>query len=195
MQIRWLELVRRDNPANVVVDGEQKAGEVRIGEGGDYENLDQAVHDLTQAIPLHKQVGLITIIGDELLAKEKNKLYAKQAHTPSEKGKIELEQVIETYGGLRTYKVPFFPARGILVTTFENLCHYVQSGSTRTSIENNAKQKRVEDFQSRNDCYYINDMEQIAFFEASSVKLDKVRDPGVADGDFDPTNPAHYIWS
>lgn len=195
VNIGWLQLVRRDNGANVIVDGEQKEGEVRIGEGGDYENIDQAVHDLTQAIPLHKQVGLITIVGDELLAKEKNKLYAKQAHTPSEKGKIELEQVIETYGGLRTYKVPFFPARGIMVTTFENLCHYVQSGSTRTSIENNAKKKRVEDFQSRNDCYYINDMEQIAFFEAASVKLDKVRDPAVLDADFDPANPAHYIWS
>lgn len=195
VNIGWLQLVRRDNSANVIVDGDQKNGEVRIGEGGDYENLDQAVHDLTQAIPLHKQVGLITIIGDELLAKEKNKLYAKQAHTPSEKGKIELEQVIETYGGLRTYKVPFFPARGIMVTTFENLCHYVQAGSTRTSIENNAKKKRVEDFQSRNDCYYINDMEQIAFFEASSVKLDRVPDPAVDSGDFDATNPLHYLWS
>ena len=196
VNIGWLELIRRDNPVNVVVDGEQKAGEVRICEGGDYENLDQAVHDLTQAIPLHKQVGLITIIGDELLAKEKNKLYAKHAHTPSEKGKIELEQVIETYGGLRTYKVPFFPARGIMVTTFENLCHYVQSGSTRTSIENNAKKKRVEDFLSRNDCYYINDMEQIAFIEASSVMVDKVADPvKVAASSFDPTDPTHWVWS
>ena len=195
VNIGWLQLVRRDNPANVIVDGDQKDGEVRIGNGGDYENLDQAVHDLTQAIPLHKQVGLITIIGDELLAKEKNKLYAKQAHTPSEKGKIELEQVIETYGGLRTYKVPFFPARGIMVTTFENLCHYVQSGSTRTSIENNAKKKRVEDYQSRNDCYYINDMEQIAFFEADSVKIERVKDPAITAENFDADNHDHWIWS
>lgn len=195
VNIGWLQLVRRDNENNVFADGEQKEGEIRIGEGGDYVNLDQAVHDLTQAIPLHKQVGLIAIVGDDLIAKDKNKLYAKHAHTPSEKGRIELEQVIETYGGLRTYKVPFFPARGILVTTFENLCHYIQTGSTRTSIENNAKKKRVEDYQSRNDCYYINDMEQIAFFESDSVKLDKKRDPSVADDVFDVNNQDHYIWS
>lgn len=195
VNIGWLQLVRRDNAANVIVDGEQQAGEVRIGAGGDYENLDQAVHDLLQAIPLHKRIGLVTIVGDELLANEKNKLYAKQAHTPSEKEKIELEQIIETFGGLKAYKVPFFPERGIMITSFENLCHYVQAGSTRTHIENNHKKKRVEDYQSRNDCYYINDLEKIAFFEAASVKLDKVRDPGVADGDFDPTNPAHFNWS
>jgi len=195
VNIGWLQLVRRDNAANVFADGEQKDGEIRIGAGGDYENLDQAVHDLLQAIPAHKRIGLVTIIGDELLSKEKNKLYAKQAHTPSEKDKIELEQIIETFGGLKAYKIPFFPDRGILITSFDNLSHYVQSGSTRTSIENNAKKKRVEDYQSRNDCYYINDMEKIAFFEADSVKLDKVKDPAVDAGDFDADNPAHWVWS
>jgi len=195
VNIGWMQLVRRDMAANVIADGDQQAGEIRIDAIGDYANLDQAVHDLMQAVPLHKRIGLIAIVGDEILAKEKNKLYAKQAHNPSEKEKIELEQVIETFGGLKTYKVPFFPSRGIMVTSFENLCHYVQAGSTRTHIENNHKKKRVEDYQSRNDCYYINDLEKIAFFEATSVKLDKVRDPAVLDADFDPVNPAHYIWS
>lgn len=195
VNIGWMELVRRDNAGNAISDGEQKVGEIRIGEGGDYENLDQAVHDLLGGIPLHKRIGLVAIIGDELLAKEKNKLYAKQAHTPSEKEKIELEQIIETYGSLRTYKIPFFPERGILITSFDNLCHYIQAGSTRTHIENNHKQKRIEDYQSRNDCYYINDLEKIVFFEAGSVMLDKVKDPAVLDNDFDPTNPLHFIWS
>lgn len=195
VNIGWLQLVRRDNASNVIVDGDQVEGEIRIGAGGDYENLDQTVHDLLQAIPAHKRIGLVTIIGDELLAKEKNKLYAKQAHTPSEKQKIELEQIIETFGGLKAYKIPFFPERGILITSFDNLCHYVQSGSTRTSIENNAKKKRVEDYQSRNDCYYINDMEKIAFFEADSVKLDKVKNPAIDAADFDAENPLHWVWS
>ena len=195
VNIGWLQLVRRDNGANVIVDGDQKEGEIRLGEGGDYENLDQAVHDLLQAIPLHKRIGLVTIIGDDILAKEKNKLYAKQAHTPSEKEKIELEQVIETFGGLKAYKVPFFPSRGIMITSFENLCHYVQAGSTRTHIENNHKKKRVEDYQSRNDCYYINDLEKIAFFEASSVMLDRVPDKVKVEATtFDATNPLDYVW-
>ena len=196
VNIGWLQLVRRDAPARAIDDGDQKAGEIHIGEGGDYANLDEAVHDLLQAIPLHKRAGMVAIIGDELLAKEKGKLYAKQAHTPSEKEKIELEQVIETFGGLKAYKVPFFPGRGILVTSFDNLAHFIQSGSTRTHIENNHKKKRVEDYQSRNDCYYIHDLERIAFFEASAVKVDRTPDPAkVADSSFDENDPSHYVWS
>ncbi|MDO6426229.1 phage major capsid protein, P2 family [Thalassotalea sp. 1_MG-2023] len=170
VNIGWLQLVRRDASERAISEG-ANAGEIRIGEGGDYENLDQAVHDALQAIPEHKRTNMIAIIGDELLANDKNKLYAKQAHTPSEKTKIELEQVIDTYGGLRTYKVPFFPARGILVTSFDNLSHYIQSGSTRTHIKDVPEKKRVEDYQSRNDCFYVEDLEKIVFFESANVKV------------------------
>ena len=79
--------------------------------------------------------------------------------------------MIDTYGGLMTYKISFFPARGILVTSFDNLSHYVQTGSTRTSVENNAKKKRVEDYLSRNDCYYVEDLEKVMYFESTSIKL------------------------
>ncbi len=170
VNIGWLQLVRRDAPERAISEG-ATAGQIRIGTGGDYENLDQAVHDLLQAIPEHKRVNLVAIVGGELHAHDKNKIYAKQAHTPSEKSKIELQQVVDTYGGLPTYKIPFFPERGILVTSFENLSFYVQEGSTRTSVENNAKKKRVEDYQSRNDCYYVEDLEMIAFFESANVKV------------------------
>ncbi|MCQ8882728.1 phage major capsid protein, P2 family [Pseudoalteromonas shioyasakiensis] len=170
VNIGWLQLLRRDAPERVVTEGLTPT-QIRIGAGGDYENLDQAVHDALQGIPEHKRANMVAIIGDELLAHDKNKLYAKQAHTPSEKTKIELQQVIETYGGLASYKIPFFPARGILVTSFDNLSHYVQTGSTRTSVENNAKKKRVEDYLSRNDCYYVEDLEKAIYFESANVKL------------------------
>lgn len=195
VNIGWLQLVRRDAPERAMSDGEQKEGEIHIGEGGDYANLDSAVHDLLQAIPEHKRMGMVAIIGTDLLAKEKGKLYAKQAHTPSEKEKLELEQIIETYGGLKAYKVPFFPSKGIMVTSLDNLAHIIQTGSTRTHVEDNHKKKRVEDYQSRNDCYYINDLDRIVFFEASAVKTERVKNPAVAAQDFDTDNPAHWIWS
>jgi len=195
VNIGWQQLVRRDAPERAISDGNQKDGEIRIGEGGDFENLDSAVHDLLQGIPEHKRMGMIAIIGTDLLAKEKGKLYAKQAHTPSEKEKLELEQIIETYGGLKAYKVPFFPSKGIMVTSFENLAHYIQNGSTRTHVEDNHKKKRVEDYQSRNDCYYIHDLECIVFFEAAAVKTERVKDPTKSEQDFDAANPAHWIWS
>ncbi|MDK2595215.1 phage major capsid protein, P2 family [Pseudoalteromonas obscura] len=175
VNIGWLQLLRRDAPERVVKEG-AVTGEIRIGAGGDYENLDCAVHDLIQGIPLHKRVGLVAIIGDELIAQDKGKHYSKNAHTPSEKTKVEMAQVINTYGGLPSFQVSFFPSRGILVTSFDNLSHYIQSGSTRMSIENNAKKKRVEDYESRNACYYVEDLEKAVYIESDSVKTDKAED-------------------
>lgn len=180
VNIGWLQLLRRDAPARVLKDGgtadAPRVDEIRIGAGGDYENLDCAVHDAVQGIPLHKRVGLVAIIGDELIAQDKGKHYAKNAHTPSEKEKVEMSQVINTYGGLPSFQVSFFPPRGILVTSFDNLSHYVQAGSTRMSIENNAKRKRVEDYESRNACYYVEDLEKAVYFESDSVKINKAED-------------------
>lgn len=180
VNIGWLQLLRRDAAARVLKNGgtedAPRVDEIRIGAGGDYENLDCAVHDAVQGIPLHKRVGLVAIIGDELIAQDKGKHYAKNAHTPSEKDKVEMAQVINTYGGLPSFQVSFFPPRGILVTSFDNLSHYVQAGSTRMSIENNAKKKRVEDYESRNACYYVEDLEKAVYFESDSVKINKAED-------------------
>ncbi|MBD1582791.1 phage major capsid protein, P2 family [Pseudoalteromonas sp. S16_S37] len=177
VNIGWLEHIRNDAPLRVIKDGADgetvRADEIRIGEGGDYENLDCAVNDLVQFIPLHKRIGLVAIIGDELIAKDKGKHYAKNAHTPSEKQKVEMSQVINTYGGLPSFQISFFPPRGIFVTSFDNLSHYIQSGSIRMSIENNAKKKRVEDYESRNACYYVEDLEKVAYIESDSVKIHK----------------------
>ncbi|WP_018692512.1 phage major capsid protein, P2 family [Algicola sagamiensis] len=170
LNIGWLQLVRRDAPELAIRSG-QVDSQIRIGLGGDYANLDQAVFDLQQAIPLHKRDGLIAIIGSELIAHAQGNYYASQAETPSEKEKIELAQVIKTYGGLMSFQVPFFPPRGIMVTAFDNLSHLIQSGSTRMHIIDNPKKKRVEDYQSRNDCFYVNDLEKIAFFESDAVKI------------------------
>ncbi|WP_299002327.1 phage major capsid protein, P2 family [uncultured Shewanella sp.] len=169
VNIGWFELVRRDAPENAISNG----GSVKIGvhADADYQNLDQAVHDLVQGIPLEKRIGLVAIVGSDLLADDKSKLYAAQAEKPTEKTKIEIEQVIGTYGSLKAYQVSFFPPRGIMVTSFDNLSHYIQSGSTRISTENNTKKKRVEDYQSRNDCYYVEDLEKIQFIESNSVQL------------------------
>ncbi|MCO5748822.1 P2 family phage major capsid protein, partial [Citrobacter freundii] len=87
------------------------AKKIVIGKGGDYANLDAAVHDVKQMIdPVFRDEGdLVAIIGSDLLAYDKGKLYAAQGQTPTEKERIEEAQVIATYGGLPSFLVPFFP--------------------------------------------------------------------------------------
>ena len=162
----WLQQLREKAPEQVVSEG-KVAGKVTMGVGGDYANLDAVVHDAKQLVDERLREGgdLIAIIGSDLLAADKAKLYAKQASTPTEKERIELAQVIATYGGLPSFNVPYFPADGVLVTSFDNLSIYFQDSSWRKQTVDNPKRSRVEDYNSRNEGYVIEQLEKIALTE------------------------------
>ncbi|BAS67619.1 phage major capsid protein, P2 family [Bathymodiolus septemdierum thioautotrophic gill symbiont] len=115
---------------------------------------------------------LIVILGSELFEHNKDRLCAENATKPSEKSKTELKQVIETFGGLPAYGVPFFPARGILVTTFENLSIYIHSGSMRRRIEDQPKCDRVVTYSSKNIDYVVENLDLMAYIDSSKVKFE-----------------------
>ncbi|WP_339464379.1 MULTISPECIES: phage major capsid protein, P2 family [unclassified Pseudomonas] len=162
----WLQQLREQAPQQVLKEGKE-AGKVTLGPDGDYANLDALVHDTKQMVDERLRDGgdLIAIIGTDLLAADKAKLYAKQGDTPTEKERIEDAQVIATYGGLPSFSVPFFPVNGVLVTSWDNLSIYFQDSSWRKQTVDNPKRSRVEDYNSRNEGYVIEQMEKIAFTE------------------------------
>lgn len=167
----WLQLAREQIPEQVLVADEGE--KITLGAGGDYANLDALVHDVKQMIdPLHRDAGdLIAIIGSDLLAKDKAKLYASQAGTPTEKERIEEQQVIATYGGLPAFVVPFFPVTGVVITSWDNLSIYFQDSSWRRHLIENPKRSRVEDYNGRNEGYVIEQLGKFAMIEASSLEL------------------------
>lgn len=166
----WLQQARELIPEQVLKPTDP-AVKIKIGKGGDYENLDAAVHDVKQMIdPVFRDEGdLIAIIGSDLLAHDKGKLYAAQGQTPTEKERIENAQVIETYGGLPSFLVPFFPAKGILVTSWDNLSIYFQDSSWRRHLLENPKRSRVEDYNGRNEGYVIEQLGKFAYLESDGV--------------------------
>jgi len=166
----WLQIAREQIPEQVLKDG-KVAGKVTMGPGGDYENLDSLVHDTKQMVDERVRDGgdLIAIIGSDLLAADKAKLYSNQAGKPTEKERIENQQVIATYGGLPAFSVPHFPANSVLVTSFDNLSIYYQGSSWRKQTVDNAKRSRVEDFNSRNEGYVIEQLEKFALTENVEV--------------------------
>lgn len=113
----------------------------------------------------------MAIIGRDLLAHDKGKLYAQHGHTPSEKTKIELAQVIDTYGGLPSYTCPHFPAKSVVVTSFDNLSIYFQDSSWRRYLLENPKRSRAEDYNSRNEGYVVEQLGKFAGIEASNVEF------------------------
>jgi len=170
----WLSKVKVQAPQNYLTGG-ATANEIRLGEGTghDYINLDAMVNDIKQMIePEFEDDGdLVAIIGSELLAHEKAKFYDAHGNTPSEKAKIEDRQIIGTYGGLPAYKIPFFPPRGVMVTSFKNLSIYIQADSIRRLMLDNPKRDRYETYQSQNMDYVIEELGKIAAVEHKNVKL------------------------
>lgn len=169
----WLQLLREYNNGAQWLDEGGTENEIRIGEGGDFPNLDAAVHACLQLInPVHRRGNdLVVFIGDDLLADEQAKLYAAQGRTPSEKERIKNILVTRTYGNLPVDTPTGFPGRGLLITSYDNLSLYYQDDSWRRKIEDNAKRDRVEDYNSVNEGYVIEDEEKAAGFEFANIKI------------------------
>ncbi|UUA73086.1 phage major capsid protein, P2 family [Cellvibrio sp. QJXJ] len=169
----WFQLMREyDSGSQWMLQG-ATAGEIRIGEGGDYPNLDAAVHDCRQMLePIFRERGdLVAFIGSDLLAADKAALYAAQGSTPSEKERLANEKVTKTYGGLPIATPSGFPSRGLFITTYDNLSWYYQDTSVRRQVVDNPKRNRVEDYTSVNDGYVVENEELAAGFEFKNIKI------------------------
>ncbi|MGF1850254.1 P2 family phage major capsid protein, partial [Vibrio lentus] len=162
------------NEDRLITTGQKADGEIRIGEGGDFINLDLAVLETKNLLhdACENDSNLVAIIGSDLLAYDKAKFYEAHGNTPSEKGKIQELQVIGTYGGLPAVKVPGFPSTGIMVTSYDNLSIYIQEGSVRRSAgKKNDEKDQIENFESMNMAYVLEEVGKAAAIEFKNVKL------------------------
>jgi len=154
----WLQQYREQAPQRVMHEG-KAAGKVVIGAGGDYANLDATVFDaLTLLDPWYqKDAGLVAIVGRNLLHDKYFPLVnTKQAPTETLATDIVISQ--KRMGGLQAVAVPFFPDNTILITRFDNLSIYWQESSRRRRVVDEAKRDRIENYESSNDAYVIEDL-------------------------------------
>ena len=163
----WLQHLREDAPENVLDEG-ATAGVVKIGAGAgtDYKNLDAAVYDaIGMLAPWYQHdPDLVVILGRELLADK----YFPMVHVnqaPSETLAADIVISQKRVGGLPAATVPYFPANAMLVTTFDNLSIYWQEGARRRRVEENPKRDRVENYESSNDAYVVEDFGAAVYAE------------------------------
>ncbi|MDL4863897.1 phage major capsid protein, P2 family [Halomonas elongata] len=159
VNIGWLQHYRTQAPARVLSEVVASSGEVRVGPGGDYENLDALVYDVVNEMidPWHREsTDLRAICGRKILADKYFPLINKD-QPPTEQRALDMIVSQKRMGGQQAARVPYMPDGTLLITPPENLSIYWQRGSRRRYLKDEPKRKRVENYESSNDAYVVED--------------------------------------
>ena len=163
----WLQKMREENAARVLKEGTPSSGKVTIGSTGDYKNLDALVFDVTNNFidEVHQDnPDLVVMVGRKLVADKYFPLVNKdQSNTEKLAADVIISQ--KRMGNLPLVQVPFFPENTLLITTFDNLSIYVQEGARRRHLIDNPKRDQIENYESSNEDYYIEDLGLAAMVE------------------------------
>ena len=167
VNIGWLQKMRVENAARVMDHG-GVAGKVTYGlPEADYVTLDSMVYDARNSLLptwTKNDTGLVAICNSSLLH-DKYFPLVNQTLDPTEVLAQDIILSSKRLGGLQAVEVPHFPDGKILITRFDNLSIYIQEQSTRRKIDENHKRNRVEDFNSANHAYVIEDTEFACLIE------------------------------
>lgn len=155
----WLQQFRENAPAQVMGEVVEASGKIIVGKGGDYENIDAVVFDLVNTLiaPWYAEdPELVVICGRKLMA-DKYFPIINQSQPNTESLAADLIISQKRIGNLPAVRVPFFPANGLLVTKLSNLSLYWQKDGRRRTIREEPKRDRIENYESSNDAYVVED--------------------------------------
>lgn len=154
----WLQKYREKAPARVMTSGDV-ANKIRVGVNGDYANLDALVYDAVNELidPWHRDnTSLVAICGRKLMSDKYFPLINKD-NVPTETIALDMLISQKRLGGQQAVRVPFFPDGKIFITSLENLSLYWQEGARRRHIKEAPEYNRIENYESSNDDYVIED--------------------------------------
>ena len=173
----WLQKIREDAPDSVMgsttKDGVTTKGAVKVGKGaskldeGGYENLDALVMDAVNElidVVYQDDDDLVVVCGRELLSDKYFPLVNKDQDN-SEKIAADLIISQKRMGGLQAVRAPYFPANALLITRLDNLSIYWQVDTRRRSVIDNPKRDRIENFESVNEAYVVENYRCAALVE------------------------------
>ena len=166
VNIGWLEHIRQDAAARVLDSG-AAADKVMVGDSGDYKNLDALVYDAYQTLLdpwFRNDGGLVAIVGRNLMH---DKLFplVSEPGAPTEMLAADIVRSQRRLGGLPGVTVPYFPENKVLITRYDNLSIYWQQSARRRTLVDNAKRDRIENYESSNDAYVVEDYGLCALIE------------------------------
>lgn len=152
VNIGWLQKYRNHSPARVT------GGHI-IGKDREFKNLDALVLEAVNTMiePWYRDsTDLVAIVGRTLMTEEYLPKVNKYEQ-PTESRALDMIMAAKRIGGLNSYQAPFMLEKGIFITSFENLSLYWQEGSRRRYLKDKPERKRIENYESSNDAYVIED--------------------------------------
>lgn len=160
VNIGWLQKMRTENAARVMSEVVDGSGKIEIGGGKDFENIDALVFAMVNELiePWYQEdTELVVICGRKILADKYFPIINKN-QAPSEMLAADIVTSQKRIGNLPAVRVPHFPANGLFVTRLDNLSVYWQEGSRRRTVTDNAKRDRIENYESVNEAYVVEDL-------------------------------------
>lgn len=157
----WLQKYRENAAARVLDEVVAASGVVKVGSGAgtNYKTLDALVYDAVGNLVepwFREDTELVAVMGRELLD-DKYFPILNSTQAPSEQIAADIIISQKRVGGLPAVRVPFVPAGTILITRLDNLSIYWQEGTRRRSVVDNAKRDRIENYESSNEAYVVED--------------------------------------
>lgn len=156
----WIQQYRENSPERVLSEVVAASGKVTVGAGGDYSNLDALVSDVKSQMiqPWYKEdPSLVVIMGSQMLEDKYFPMIQQHGQTPTEAAALDMLISQKRMGGLQAVRAPFVPEGTLMITSLENLSLYWQIGSRRRYVKDKPERKRVENYESSNDAYVVED--------------------------------------
>ncbi len=151
----------------MTVPGAIYVGAGEVGVEVDYVNIDAMVFAGIELLHenYREDTDLVVIVGRALV----NDKYFSIVNASGDKATEQLARDVllsdKKIGGLTAVRVPKFPKSAILITTLANLSVYEQIGTERRKIEDNAKRDQIENYESVNHAYVVEDMGKAVLIE------------------------------
>ncbi|PNU04456.1 phage major capsid protein, P2 family [Novosphingobium guangzhouense] len=166
----WLHKIREYAPARRMAHGGLDNAKIYVSPEGsaDYTNLDALVFDAVQNL-MHERfrtaTDLVVMVGSDLVHDKYFKIVEQAGNTATEQVARDVLMSSRQIGGKPTVQVPFFPNGSLLVTSFKNLSYYWQIGSARRAIQDNPSLDQIDNFESINDAFMVEEYGKCAFLE------------------------------
>lgn len=171
VNIGWLEKIRQFAPQRHLAEVEANSGKILVGSSATnakgYKNLDALVVDAVNNLidPWHREdTDLVVVVGRELMHDKYFPLInSNQAPTERIAANMLISQ--NRVGNQQAVRVANFPANAMMVTRLDNLSRYYQEGGRRRSVIDNPKRDQIENYESSNDAYVVEDYGMVALVE------------------------------